>query len=240
MRWVAYNPPYEEIFSFSPDFAKAPMAASSIPFLRRFLTAPQQVGAVLPSSRGLARALVGPFANCKQPARVLEVGAGTGPVTAELARLIGPQDHIDVCEIDEHFAGVLREKYFTTGPLADAAHDGRARLLNQPVQAIEGNDRYDFIISGLPLNGFEPKLVKDILVCIQRLLKPGGTYSYFEYAAARGFLRYSIKSTTRKRVTKVSSIVDALINAHEVDRQLIFLNVPPAYARHLVFEKNDS
>jgi len=212
------------------------MAASSIPFLKRFLAAPQQVGSILPSSRGLARALVAPYAKHDGPARVLEVGAGTGPVTAELARIIGPQDEIDVCEIDDHFAAVLHEKYFKSGPLADAARAGRARLMNQPMQAIEGEDRYDFIISGLPLNGFEPPLVRDILACIQRLLKPGGTYSYFEYAAARRLLRWSINGKTRRRVTQVSSMVGALIGKHEIDRQLIFVNMPPAYARHLRFE----
>jgi len=214
------------------------MSASSIPFLKRFLAAPQQVGSIVPSSRGLARALAGPYARHDGPARVLELGAGTGPVTAELARIIGPQDEIDVCEIDDRFAEVLRDRYFTNGPLADAARAGRARLLHQPMQAIEGEDRYDFIISGLPLNGFEPALVTDILACIQRLLRPGGTYSYFEYAAARRLLRRSINGKTRQRVMQVSALVGELIAKYEVDRQLILLNVPPAYARHLRFDES--
>ncbi len=214
------------------------MATSSIPFLKRFLAAPQQVGSIVPSSRGLARALIGPYARHDGPARVLEVGAGTGPVTAELARIICPQDEIDVCEIDDDFAAVLRERYFESGPLADAARAGRARLLNQPMQAIEGEDRYDYIISGLPLNGFEPPLVTDILACIQRLLKPDGTYSYFEYAAARRLLRWSINGKTRRRVTQVSALVGDLIERYEIDRQLILVNVPPAYARHLRFEES--
>src|SRR5437660_7835944 len=45
-----------------------------------------EIGSVLPSSRFLARALVSEMKKTQGPCRVLEVGSGTGPVTAQVVR----------------------------------------------------------------------------------------------------------------------------------------------------------
>lgn len=211
-----------------------------IPFLQRFLADPQQVGSVLPSSRRLAAALTKPFADRSKPARVLEAGAGTGPITRRLADLLGPDDHLDICEVDDRFVELLQHRLLATGPLADAHRQGRVRLLHCPVQDIQAGDPYDFIISGLPLNGFEPQVVVTVLDTFQTLLRPGGILSFFEYVGARHLLGLSPRRASRRRIRAVSRLLDTRIAAHQVDRHTVLANFPPAHARHWQFDSADA
>src|SRR5689334_10061294 len=67
-------------------------------------------GAILPSSRFLARALVRPLRGVRTPCRILEVGPGTGSVTREIARRMLPDDRLDAVEINEHFVSLLQQR----------------------------------------------------------------------------------------------------------------------------------
>src|SRR6266550_1237009 len=80
-------------------------------FYQEFRQAYTTTGSILPSSRGLARALSGPFRRRRGTARVLEVGPGTGAVTAEILRCMRPGDHLDIVEINAHFVDVLRRRF---------------------------------------------------------------------------------------------------------------------------------
>ena len=72
--------------------------------LQQFLAAPRQTGAIAPSSRHLARAL----ADCAfqdDPGVVVEIGAGTGAVTRELAaRARRHGAHFVAVELEEKMA----------------------------------------------------------------------------------------------------------------------------------------
>src|SRR3954452_8300024 len=60
-------------------------------------------GALLPSSRFLARALSAPLAGPRPPWHILEVGPGTGSVTREILRRLQPGDRLDAVELNGHF-----------------------------------------------------------------------------------------------------------------------------------------
>lgn len=210
--------------------------AEPLRFFKRYVASPKQVGALLPSSRWLAGALTAPFARRTGPARVLEVGAGTGPVTRRLGKLLGPEDRLDICEIDDKFVRILERTLLDNGPLADAWVEGRVHLLHCPVQDIDAPESYDYIVSGLPLNAFTSSEVEVILDAIQRNLKPGGIFSYFEYVGARLLLRVSPDGRARRRVRAVSSMLERRIRRHEVAHRTVWANVPPAHARHWQFQ----
>ena len=61
-------------------------------FFREFREQYHDTGSILPSSRFLGRALVSEIRKPRGPARILEVGPGTGPVTAETLRQLRPAD----------------------------------------------------------------------------------------------------------------------------------------------------
>src|SRR5258708_33411212 len=67
-------------------------------------------GAILPSSRFLARALVKHLEGPRPAARILEVGPGSGSVTIEIARRMRADDRLDAVEINRHFVELLAQR----------------------------------------------------------------------------------------------------------------------------------
>ena len=71
----------------------------------------RSTGAVLPSTRFLARALVSELRKPRAPGRILEVGPGTGSVTKEILRHLKPADRFDLVEINARFINLLHERF---------------------------------------------------------------------------------------------------------------------------------
>lgn len=206
-------------------------------FLQGYLKAPTTVGAVAPSSPALAAALCAPYRRHAGPARVLEVGAGTGPVTRELARLLKPQDHLDICEIEPQFVEILRRDVLTLPTLAQPLAEGRVRLLSGPVQEVARPGEYDFVVCGLPFTAFELAAAQSAMTAIRTSLRPGGVLSYFEYIGLRWISRTFTLGAGRKRIRSVSAFVGENIRRYQFDRRSVLRNFPPAFARHLRFDE---
>jgi phosphatidylethanolamine/phosphatidyl-N-methylethanolamine N-methyltransferase len=204
-------------------------------FYKEFRRTFGTTGSILPSSRNLAREMVWPLRRPRATVRVLEVGAGTGAVTAEILRLLKPGDQLDIVEINGQFVEMLRRR-FATEPLFQE-HSAQTRLIHAPLQAVEGQGVYDFMISGLPLNNFPIALVRDIFHAYQRLLKRGGTLSYFEYLAIRGLKSAFVSPSERRRLRVLTRFLQRRIRAWQVRERWIFMNVPPAVARHFCFPR---
>src|SRR5947208_11326684 len=101
-------------------------------------------GAILPSSRFLARALVKHLEDPRPPARILEVGPGSGSVTVEIARRMHPDDRLDAVEINRHFVDLLtqrvaREEAFR--PVRD-----QIEIVHAGLQDLPGESVYDYIV----------------------------------------------------------------------------------------------
>ncbi len=189
----------------------------------------------MPSSRGLALALCEPFRGSGKPATVLEIGAGTGAVTRHIGNLMGPNDHLDICEIQSSFADILERDVLTHHQFSPAVSNGRVRLLRKPVQEMNEEDRYDFIISGLPFTAFELKDVEEIFGVVRRCLKPDGVFSYFEYMGFRKTSAMLSVGRKRSRIRAVSKYLTQNIRNHQFNRESVLVNLPPAHARHLRF-----
>jgi phospholipid N-methyltransferase len=188
-------------------------------------------GALLPSSRFLARALAAPLSAPRLPGRILEVGPGTGSVTRAIVRRLLPGDQLDAVELNERFVERLR-LFLAHDPLF-LAHRHQVRVIHSPVQALEGEAVYDQIISGLPLNNFPVALVRDIFRAYSRLLKPGGVLTYFEYVFVRQLKTPFVGRRERRRLYRVGKVVNQYIRSYQVRRKQVLMNVPPAIVRHL-------
>ncbi|MCH7721242.1 MAG: methyltransferase domain-containing protein [Planctomycetes bacterium] len=210
----------------------AGIISQHVKFLRRFLANPQQVGAVAPSSRRLAEALTEPMSRRTRPSRILEVGAGTGAITRHLVDLLGPNDHLDICELQPGFCSVLERDVLSLPAAKLARSRGRIQLLTCRVEQIDRPAHYDFIISGLPLNSFDRELVEKILDRILRNLAPEGVFSYFEYVGLGRITRHLASSATRRRTRAVRKLLKQRIQRHQFARRTVLWNLPPAYARH--------
>jgi phospholipid N-methyltransferase len=200
-------------------------------FFREFRRRSAETGSVLPSSRFLAGALVSELRKPRTPAAILEVGPGTGAVTRRLAERLIPGDRLDVVEINEQFVKLLTRRFEREWIFR--FHQEQIRLIHSGVDEIPGEGRYDFVISGLPLNNFPPHIVRTVFRTFDRLLKPGGTLSYFEYFWVRQLKTPFVDERERRRLYKVGRIVGRNIRQYQVRRQQVLMNVPPAIVRHL-------
>ena len=205
----------------------------SISFLKRFLARPREIGAVVPSSSSLARALVHPLSQHDRPVNILELGAGTCAVTRHIAPLVGPEDRLDICEADPALAAHLRSNCLDQGPLQDQYRQGRVRLFGQYLQSVQGLLEYDFIISGLPLNAFHLRDIKSILDILKRQAKADCVLSYFEYIGLRDLKAAVGVGAARKKAQYRSAYLDREIAHHQFERRSVLWNFPPAFARHL-------
>jgi phospholipid N-methyltransferase len=193
----------------------------------------RSTGAFLPSSRFLGRALVSELRKARGSSRILEVGPGTGSVTAQILRLLRPDDHLDAVEINGEFIALLERRFEQERSFR--RHRDQVRLIHAPVEELIGDRVYDFIISGLPLNNFPAAQVRAIFRAFSRLLKPGGMLSYFEYVFVRQLKTPFASRRERRRLFGVGRAVKRYIGAYQFRRQHVLINVPPAIVRHLRF-----
>src|SRR5581483_7715294 len=200
-------------------------------FLRECRSHFRHTGALLPSSRFLARALVTELRKPRGPARILEVGPGTGSVTREIARLLLPGDRFDAVEINGRFVDMLQRRVNTERVFHRCRN--QVEVIHAAVEDLVGKGVYDFIVSGLPLNNFAPELVRKVFQAYDRLLKPGGTLTYYEYVFIRQLKTPFSNRRERRRLYRVGRVVGEYIRAHQIRRERIFMNVPPAIVRHL-------
>ncbi len=150
----------------------------NLEFFRAFLRAPGRVGAVCPSSRFLARAMVAglPLSRARL---VVELGPGTGVFTRELVERSGPQTRILAVELDPGAAARLRER-FPRVTVVNASAEALVELVQQA-----GFDLADYIISGLPWVAMPAPLQERIMQAVAETLCPGGVFTTFAYLVTR-------------------------------------------------------
>lgn len=201
-------------------------------FFKQFLERYHETGAIAPSSRWLAEALT---RHVDKPSRgmrtILEVGPGTGAVTGRLLRKLQPQDRLVLVELNDRFVSHLQRR-FETDP-AWRAVAAQTEILHLPVQEVPGEAVYDLVVSGLPLNNFSVELVEQILATFERLLRPGGTLSFFEYPGVRPARAVVSMGRDRARLSGIGALLERMFQRHPTHRELILPNLPPAVVHHV-------
>lgn len=200
-------------------------------FFREFRRHFRTTGAILPSSPFLANALTAKLRGPRSAARILEVGPGTGAVTRAIARRMVPNDRLDAVEINGGFVELLEQRL--REDKAFRLCRDHIQVIHGAVEELPGDSVYDYIVSGLPLNNFASIQVRDIFGAFRRLLKPGGTLTYYEYTLVRQLKTPFVDRRERWRLLRVGRVVGSYIRDYQIDRERIFINVPPATVRHL-------
>jgi ornithine lipid N-methyltransferase len=142
-------------------------------FLGKFLRQGTAIASLAPSSRWLSRSTVRNI--LWDRARVLlELGAGTGPITRVLAEKARPECRVVVLERDPDFARLLHQR-FDSLPNFDIV-EGDVRDLTA-ILAARGIGQVDAVISGLPVPSFPRDLQRDLFRAVQQILAPEGSYN---------------------------------------------------------------
>ena len=152
------------------------------------------VGAVWPSSPALCATMAEPILRNRpdRPLRILEVGAGLGPVTEILLPQIREGDTYDIVELNPRFCAHLRERFSGT-----PATIHELSILDWKA------DSYDRIVSGLPLANFPAEVVEEIYRTFFRLMHKDAFFVMFEYLVIRQALAVATLGAERKRVRRI-------------------------------------
>jgi phospholipid N-methyltransferase len=212
-------------------------------FLEQFWRRYHTTGAILPSGRRLSKALCRYVADSSgsrfgarsgtngRPRYILEVGPGTGPATAELVRLLGHDDRLRIVELNDAFVEFLRHRFKHEPDFELVA--GRCEIVHDRLENLPSDTQYDLIVSGLPLNNFDVEVVESLLASFDRLLKPGGVISFFEYIAIRRAKAAVSSRRDRARLQGIARAIDRFLSGREIHRDSVLLNVPPAWVHHV-------
>jgi phosphatidylethanolamine/phosphatidyl-N-methylethanolamine N-methyltransferase len=149
--------------------------ADNLRFLKALLTRPKVIGAVIPSSPTLARAMARQIDPKRGP--VLEIGPGTGVISEALLQRGVPPDQLVLVEYDEELAQHLASRFphiqVIQGDAFDLDH------------ALRGHDSMPFgaIVSSLPLLNHPMAKRLAFMESVTRRLAPASPLIQFSYGA---------------------------------------------------------
>ncbi|MBX3407279.1 MAG: methyltransferase domain-containing protein [Phycisphaeraceae bacterium] len=172
---------------------RGPRTRDSIAFLREFIRHPGRIGAIAPSGRALAAAMVRGI-DFRSVRAVVEFGPGTGVFTRAVLDAM-PHDWLDprqsgragngrgrfiAIEFNTKMAAAVRSQY----PEALVVNDDAANV--EGICRREGIEpgTVDAIISGLAWTSIPEQPRRRILEATHRVLKPGGEFRTFTYQAS--------------------------------------------------------
>ena len=157
-----------------------------------------------------------------RPVRVLEVGAGSGAFSEHIVRATGRGSAIDLVEINEELATLLRRR------LTDLEINGRRVNVHcGDIRDFQPSAPYDAIICGLPFSNFQAERVEELLQLMLRHLRPGGELSFFEYTMLRPVMMRA-PGVDAARLRAVQEVVKRMGRQYQVHREVVLRNFPPA------------
>jgi phosphatidylethanolamine/phosphatidyl-N-methylethanolamine N-methyltransferase len=171
-------------------------------FIRSWIEKPLSTGAVMPSSRVLARAMAR-YVDPRSQGPVIELGPGTGPVTQALVRHGVDPARLILVEFNPDFCRLLRTRYPAATVVQGDAYRLR-RLLESHVE-----EPAAAVVSGLPLVTKPLRTRLRLISDAMTLLATGAPFVQFTYAM-------------------LPPIPKELSGVRAESSELIWMNLPPA------------
>ena len=182
-----------------------------IEFFEAFIREPASVGALSPSSRALALAMI---RNCdlRNAETVVELGPGTGAFTGPILERIGKCTTFLAMELDPLHARRLKGRF----PGVAVYNDSAERM--PEYLALHPNPKADYVISGLPWANIPPEAQEKIMDAILASLAPRGVFTTFAYVHARWL----------PKARRFRRALEQRFERVEIS-QVIWKNLPPAF-----------
>jgi len=183
--------------------AKKPLRLDDeMQFIRTWIGKPLSTGAVMPSSKALARTMAR-YVDPAASGPVIELGPGTGQVTEAMVERGVDPSRLVLVEFNPDFCRLLRTRYPRATVVQGDAYRLR-RLLDTYIRSPASA-----IVSGLPLVTKPVRTRLRLISDAMALLAPGAPFVQFTYAM-------------------VTPIPKALNGIKAEASELIWMNVPPA------------
>ena len=188
--------------SFARVEKKSLRLDDEVKFIRSWIEKPISIGAVMPSSRVLARAMAR-YVDPQSNGPVIELGPGTGPVTQAIVRQGVDPARLILVEFNPDFCRMLRTRYPAATVVQGDAYRLRRLLesyVDEPAAAV---------VSGLPLVTKPLRTRLRLISDAMTLLAVGAPFVQFTYAM-------------------VPPIPKELSGVRAESSELIWMNLPPA------------
>lgn len=188
--------------SFARVEKKSLRLDDEVKFIRSWIEKPISTGAVMPSSRVLARAMAR-YVDPESNGPVIELGPGTGPVTQALVRQGIDPARLVLVEFNPDFCRLLRARYPAATVVQGDAYRLRRLLdgyVDEPAAAV---------VSGLPLVTKPLRTRLRLISDAMTLLAAGAPFVQFTYAM-------------------LPPIPKGLSGVRAEASELIWMNLPPA------------
>ncbi len=195
-------------------------------FFSHFLKNPKAVGAAAPLSQAVIDQIVKHLKKRirLQSIRVLEVGAGIGNVTKSILHLLLPQDQLDIVEINPDYCDFINKRFSAQANLS---------IHCLSITDWQPAESYDFIVSTLPFNSFEPAFVESIFNHYKKLLKPNGILTYVEYMGLQDIHLAFSKGEKKKIIHQRKHVLENIQNRCLIEKKQIYTNFLPCNIYHL-------
>lgn len=149
---------------------------------------------------------------------VLEAGAGAGGITKQILEKLGDGDHLDIVEIDSGLCETLRKRF---------DDDTRVTIHEKSIVDVKSDQKYDFILSTLPLNAFELDDVEGILDYFVKNINDNGFISYVEYPLTWIMKKYLSSEKTKQNYLSVQEKTINLRGSLLTETNRVVINMPP-------------
>lgn len=140
--------------------------------MRAFFRHGRKIASFAPSSRFMARKIIDGIewdrARC-----IVELGAGTGPITAEIAKRVRAHTKLLVIELDPTLCSRLKSR-FQGVPNIEVIHGDATQF--DKLLLDRGIPQVDHVLSGLPLPSFPEDLREAVIRTSARTLSTNGTF----------------------------------------------------------------
>ena len=174
-------------------------------FLREYLSAPDTIGAIAPSSRHLAASMTASI-DFGQAHCIVEYGAGTGVFTREVAARKRRDTTYIVIEQNDRFYEILQKQFHGT-PGVVLIHGDAGNVCGFLKE--QGVRHADHVISGLPFTSLPRQVSHRILSQTQKAIGTEGVFTTFQYTLLR------------------KTFLEHYFNIQRIVR--VWRNLPPAY-----------
>lgn len=193
--------------------------------LMQFFNNPSQMGEIAPFSSTTVNALLEPLTKrleINPSVKVLEVGAGSGGITKKLVELKKKYKEMEVTIVEMN-------PEFKRG-LEKITKESNFQLkIGDYTQLVDLSGPFDFIISTVPEQSLDAKIVQNVTETLFKDLKPGGYLTRVRYVLKLRWIAPFFKKEKADNIREAFKISSEFDAKHKAELKLILWNIPPTY-----------
>ncbi len=179
--------------------------------LKEFVKDPVGIGAVIPSSRYLAKVMTSDI-GLEHAENVVEIGPGSGVFTSKILKIISPKAKFFVVELNPTMHKHLSEKYPNVKIYNESAENLPELIKKEKISSV------DVVVSSLPWASFPTELQSKLLDAIYKCIAKGGRFTTYGYIHGKIMPRgHSIRKLLKHKFHTVET------------SEIIWQNLPPAF-----------